>query len=136
MEMMEQTKEIFDLKMLQMYGPRNEKDVYKLYLLNRGLVKLPEDWDRIGKSTTASAPRQEDRDRFQSQLIKFPKIPSISTRITNANSSPMGDPIGAGNLAFGQDVMSTNRYSKPLQQDGAQGLTTGSNMLGFLGRVQ
>jgi len=134
MEMMEQTKEIFDLKMLEMYGPRNEKDVYKLYLLNRGLVKLPEDWDRIGKSTTASAPREADRQRFKSQLIRFPKIPSSATRSANAATSPMGDP-NAGSVAFGQSVYDTGRFSMPLQKDGAE-QTTGSNMLGFLGRVQ
>ncbi len=132
---MEQTKEIFDLKMMQLFGPRSEKDMYKLYLLNRGLVKLPEDWDRIGKSTTAPAPREEDRQRFKEQLIRMPKIPSLYTRQTNAETTPWGDPTAAASPAFGGEVYATGRQSLPLQQDGTR-LTTGSNMYGFLGGNQ
>ncbi len=132
-EMMEQTKEIFDLKMLQLFGPRSEKDMYKLYLLNRGLVKLPSDWDRIGKSTTAPAPRQEDRDRFREQLIRMPKIPSRVDRARNAVTVPWGDQAGAANPAFGASVYNTGRAAVPLMRDGDAGDTTASNMFNFLG---
>lgn len=131
-EMMEQTKEIFDLKMLQLFGPRSEKDMYKLYLLNRGLVKLPPDWDRIGKTSSAAAPTEGDRERFQQQLIRMPKIPSLSTRRANAASTPWGDVAGSAPVAFGNDVYNTGRFSTPLMRDGNAGETTASNMFSFL----
>jgi hypothetical protein len=86
-EMTTKAKEALSIKLIQLRGPQNEQEMYKLYMLNTGRVSLPADWDRIGPSTVVKPEQAEMTRRFRKGLIHLPKLRTNTERTEGANAN-------------------------------------------------
>jgi hypothetical protein len=82
--------------LLQLRGPKNEKDLILQWGLSTGRIKLDEGWDRVGMEYThPNQPRMDyQRQRFKDGLFSIRRYWSDGERLVN--QYPAFTDIGAG----------------------------------------
>jgi hypothetical protein len=83
--MIERAKLALRIKLLQLRGAKNEKDLILMWGLQTGRIKLDEGWDRVGmEHTTANQPTPADQQkRFADGLFSIKRYWSDNERKTN-----------------------------------------------------
>jgi len=123
--MMERAQEVLKLKMIQLYGPQSKEDMFRLFLLDTGRVKLPKDWDRIGSDGGQAGDVAAQAVNFKSGLVRLPLFDTVASR-TKAGTTLFGNPIApntpfyrpasAANDPFGIGTSQAAGLQRPLQQ--------------------
>jgi len=139
-EMKKRTEVVLKLKGIQLRGPQSKEDLYMLWLIESGRVKLPADWDRIAPKFDGS---EEDLKRWKERtypegLIRFPLFLSNKQRESRASAN---NTYGA----WGSARQGTNTFSNgqpnagmfvnnaPLARSNAANGTLGKGFLSYLG---
>ncbi len=123
--MIDRAKFALRVNLLQLRGPKNQKDLVLYWGLQQGLVKLDRDWDRIGAGIGSNVSPQAiaaEQTRFRNGLMNPWKYKSDSERISNQSAGdnpfqPTGSFIrqmapdqGGVPGGFGINVPDTKRY--------------------------
>ncbi len=118
-EIMARAKEAVNIRLMQLRGPQSKEDMYKLYLIDSGKVKLPADWDRIGPviTSTKNVPAAVDQEQFRRGLIRLPRLTNYIQRqqnvTDNVNAGAWGSARSAKNIfSFGRNIPDEN--NRPL----------------------
>lgn len=94
--MIERAKLALRIKLLQLRGPKNEKDLVLQWGLQTGRIKLDDGWDRVGmESTDQNLPLAPQQRRFQNGLFSIRRYQSDVERFDNARypgSRPLTGP--------------------------------------------
>lgn len=89
-EMNERAEMVVKLKGIQLRGPQSKEDLFMLWLIESGRVRLPKDWDRIGPGFTGSdADLVREKGAFNKEnyargLIRLPLFLTSKTKIERA----------------------------------------------------
>jgi hypothetical protein len=82
--MIERAKLALRIKLLQLRGPKNEKDLILEWGLQTGRIKLDNGWDRVGmESTDTKLPMGPQQKRFQNGLFSIRRYLSDDDRRLN-----------------------------------------------------
>lgn len=85
--MVERAKLALRIKLLQLRGPKNEKDLILQWGLQTGRIKLDEGWDRVGmefKDGINQPDMAKQRERFRNGLFSIKRYQTDKSRIANA----------------------------------------------------
>lgn len=91
--MVDKAKMALRLKLIGLRGPKSEEDLFTLYALQRGLIKLDPSWDQIGYYNNNGV-SSTDRTRFKERLMSIPRLKSLGQRKINA--AVKQNPFGQG----------------------------------------
>lgn len=88
--MVERAKLALRIKLLQLRGPKNEKDLILQWGLQTGRIKLDDGWDKIGMSMDAKldgAKLQAQQLRFRDGLFSIRRYKADDTRYSDAQTT-------------------------------------------------
>lgn len=135
-EMNERAEMVVKLKGIQLRGPQSKEDLYMLWLIESGRVRLPKDWDRIAPGFAgddADLEREKgafNKENYARGLIRLPLFLSSTQKRERADQNKV---IGA----WGDINAAPNFFSNGTNGATPNGpLASGSNTAAkrFLGR--
>lgn len=103
-EMNERAEMVVKLKGIQLRGPQSKEDLYMLWLIESGRVRLPKDWDRIGPGFTGTDADLNDstlkykafnKENYARGLIRLPLFLTDQQRATRAAQNRAEDAWGS-----------------------------------------
>lgn len=124
-EMIDRAKRALQVKLLELRGPKTQKDLILLWGLQTGQIKLDRDWDRVGPSTFENDySEQDEQERFAKGLFNPLRYLSDDEREKNRDQSvnpffPQDSTSAGGGQAirpfYGKAVPDAGRFPAFLQ---------------------